>query len=89
MINHCSKNHDIYIGRPKSGRDWGFGNPFVIGVDGTRAEVIEKYRNWLEDKWIATCPNYHKYHWPKIEHFSQVRMSKIIGNINENPDLLT
>lgn len=29
----------IYIGR---GSEWG--NPFVIGKDGTRAQVIEKYR---------------------------------------------
>lgn len=32
----------VYIGR---GSDWG--NPFEIGKDGDRAEVIEKYRNWL------------------------------------------
>ena len=24
-----------------------FGNPFMIGRDGNRAEVIEKYRRWL------------------------------------------
>jgi len=24
-----------------------FGNPFVIGPDGGRAEVVEKYRQWL------------------------------------------
>jgi hypothetical protein len=24
-----------------------FGNPFRIGPDGTRAQVIEKYREWL------------------------------------------
>lgn len=32
----------VYIGRGSS-----FGNPFVIGVDGTRDEVIEKYRFYL------------------------------------------
>ena len=26
-----------------------FGNPFVIGKDGDRAEVIERYRRWLWD----------------------------------------
>jgi hypothetical protein len=30
-----------YIGRPDI-----FGNPFVIGRDGTRAEVIAKYAKW-------------------------------------------
>lgn len=32
----------VYIGRPSK-----WGNPFVIGKDGTRAEVIEKYRRYL------------------------------------------
>ncbi len=37
----------VYIGR---GSPWG--NPFVIGRDGTRAEVIAQY-----DAWIATQPH--------------------------------
>ncbi len=32
----------IYVGRPSK-----WGNPFAIGKDGTRAEVIEKYREWV------------------------------------------
>ncbi len=32
----------VYIGRPGP-----WGNPFVIGEHGDRAEVIEKYRVWL------------------------------------------
>jgi hypothetical protein len=32
----------VYVGRPSA-----LGNPFVIGKDGDRAEVIEKYRQWL------------------------------------------
>ncbi|PIW12451.1 MAG: hypothetical protein COW35_01440, partial [Candidatus Infernicultor aquiphilus] len=35
-------NYDVYIGRPSK-----WGNPFTIGKDGTRSEVIEKYRIWL------------------------------------------
>jgi hypothetical protein len=31
-----------YIGRPSP-----LGNPYVIGRDGTRDEVITKYRDWL------------------------------------------
>jgi hypothetical protein len=27
-----------------------WGNPFVIGRDGTRSEVIEKYRQWIIGK---------------------------------------
>lgn len=33
---------DVYIGRPGP-----WGNPFSIGRDGSRAEVIEKYRRWI------------------------------------------
>jgi hypothetical protein len=32
----------LYIGRPSK-----WGNPFVIGRDGSRDEVIAKYRAWL------------------------------------------
>jgi hypothetical protein len=32
----------IYVGRPTK-----WGNPFVIGRDGTREQVVEKYRGWL------------------------------------------
>lgn len=34
--------YDIYIGR---GSIWG--NPFIIGKDGNREEVIEKYEEYL------------------------------------------
>ena len=33
----------IYVGRPSK-----WGNPFKIGRDGNRKEVIEKYRRWIE-----------------------------------------
>ncbi|CAF0719509.1 unnamed protein product [Rotaria sordida] len=43
QVVHCKKsNYDVYIGRPS---DWG--NPFVIGKDGDRADVIRKYRSWI------------------------------------------
>lgn len=32
----------INIGRPGP-----FGNPFRVGADGTRVEVVEKFRQWL------------------------------------------
>lgn len=34
-----------YIGRPSL-----LGNPFIIGRDGTRNQVIEKYKSWLLNK---------------------------------------
>lgn len=43
MVVHCKKEpYDVYIGRPSK-----WGNPFVIGRDGTREEVIEKYRHYI------------------------------------------
>lgn len=33
----------IYVGRPSK-----WGNPYAIGRDGTREEVIARYRIWLE-----------------------------------------
>ena len=35
----------VYIGRPSK-----WGNPFVIGKDGNRNEVVDKYRKWLMDR---------------------------------------
>ena len=42
-VVHCKKEpYDIYIGRPSK-----WGNPYMLGRDGTREEVIQKYREWL------------------------------------------
>lgn len=38
VVNIRADKYDVYIGR---GSKWG--NPFKIGIDGTREEVIEKY----------------------------------------------
>lgn len=44
-VVHCNKEEfDVYIGR---GRGSAWGNPFRIGNDGDRGEVIEMYKNWL------------------------------------------
>lgn len=45
-VVHCKKEkYDTYIGR---GSIWG--NPFKIGEDGSRSQVIEKYMNYLLTK---------------------------------------
>ena len=42
-VVHCKKEpYDVYIGR---GSKWG--NPFVLGKDGNREEVIDKYEEYL------------------------------------------
>jgi len=42
-VVHCKQEpYDVYIGR---GSKWG--NPFVMGRDGDRDEVITKYERWI------------------------------------------
>ena len=42
VVHVITDVHTVYIGR---GSMWG--NPFKIGRDGTREEVIEKYRDYI------------------------------------------
>ena len=45
-VVHCKKSaFDVYIGRPSK-----WGNPFVIGKDGNRGEVVRKYTAWAEQQ---------------------------------------
>jgi hypothetical protein len=56
-VVHCKREaFDVYIGRPGK-----WGNPFVIGKDGTRAEVITKYEAWLlrQPALMADLPELH------------------------------
>jgi hypothetical protein len=42
-VVHCKRApYEVYIGRPSK-----WGNPFEIGKNGTRQQVIEKYRAWI------------------------------------------
>lgn len=46
LVVHCKRNrYDVYIGRPSK-----WGNPFEIGKDGSREEVIQQYEEWLLDQ---------------------------------------
>ncbi len=46
LVVHCKHDrHDVYIGRPSKS-----GNPFEIGRDGGRAEVLARYERWLTDQ---------------------------------------
>jgi hypothetical protein len=42
VVHHRKVKFDVFIGRPSK-----WGNPFKIGKDGTREEVISKYREWI------------------------------------------
>lgn len=41
-VKFVDLGNTVYVGRPTK-----FGNPFRIGPDGTREEVIEKFRAWF------------------------------------------
>lgn len=47
VVNRRFEKFDVYIGRPTK-----WGNPFIMGQDGDRDEVIKKY-----EQWIWTQPN--------------------------------
>lgn len=53
VVHHKRSAFDIYIGRPGP-----WGNPFEIGRDGSRVEVIEKYRAWIvkQDDLLTRLP---------------------------------
>lgn len=45
-VVHCKREpFDVFVARPSK-----WGNPFVVGKDGTRDEVIAKYEAWLDDR---------------------------------------
>lgn len=43
VVNKRKERYDVYIGRPSK-----WGNPFVVGIDGTREQVVAKYRDWIQ-----------------------------------------
>lgn len=45
VVNRHAENFDVYIGRGTP-----YGNPYIIGKDGTREEVIEKYKTYFYKK---------------------------------------
>ena len=49
VVNIKTENYDVYIGR---GSDWG--NPYAIGIDGDRDEVIRKYQYDFERGYLKS-----------------------------------
>ena len=39
LNKHTTKENGVYVGRPTK-----WGNPFIVGGDGTREEVVAKYK---------------------------------------------
>lgn len=53
-VVHVKKEfYDVYVGRPSK-----WGNPYIIGEHGTRAEVLTKYREYLmsNEELLAQLP---------------------------------
>jgi len=42
VVNIRKDSYDVFIGRPSK-----WGNPFIIGKDGNRNDVIQKYKEWI------------------------------------------
>lgn len=45
VVHLKKEQYDVLIARPSK-----WGNPFAIGKDGTRKEVIEKYEQWIRSQ---------------------------------------
>ena len=43
VLNKRNSSKGVYIGRPSK-----WGNPFVIGADGSRADVVRKFEEYLK-----------------------------------------
>lgn len=42
VVNCKKEKCQVYIGRPGK-----WGNPFIIGIHGSREDVIDMYRKWI------------------------------------------
>ena len=60
-----------YIGRPSP-----LGNPFMIGRDGSRPEVIAKYREWLHPQLDESKPS------PVLNEMNRLTDLHEAGNLN-------
>lgn len=45
VVNLRKEKYDVYIGRPSK-----FGNPYIIGKDGAREDVLRKYGIYFYNK---------------------------------------
>ena len=51
VVNVKLESCDVYVGRTCAGFvDEGWGNPFKVGVMGSRDECIKKYKTWLWER---------------------------------------
>ena len=69
-VNFRKEKYDVYIG-------WGskWGNPFIIGKDGNRKQVIEKHEEWLLG--IISAPNNESV--PSLKEAMKELLGKKLG----------
>jgi hypothetical protein len=64
--------YDVFIGRPSK-----WGNPFSIGMDGNRQEVLEMYERWLNGE--IEAPKHHHWYVPPTKEEILTLKGKILG----------
>lgn len=50
LVVHKREDHDVYLGRPSK-----WGNPFHLGIHGTRKEVCDLHIQWING--LVKAPN--------------------------------
>jgi hypothetical protein len=70
-VTHVKKDFDVYIGREMPGhRGSVFSNPFKIGADGSRGEVIASYKAYLDKRLLLE---------PRLQEELQLLKGKRLG----------
>ena len=72
IVNVSCEAYDVFIGRPSR-----WGNPFSIGIDGNRKEVIEKYERWLNGE--IEAPKHHHWYIPPTKEEILTLRGKTLG----------
>jgi len=73
VVNLKNELFDVYIGRGPDEDFPSFGNPFKIGEDGTREEVVKKFEEWLRGK----IPLYEKQRTFILENMWRLKGKKL------------
>ncbi len=70
VVNLREESYEVYIGRKRDGSSK-YGNPYVMGIDGTRDEVIKKYRD-------SVCRKLDSEEWT-LQEMRDDLQGKILG----------
>lgn len=65
----------IYVGRPSR-----WGNPFVVGRDGTRAECVERYKMLLAGYLCISESAEHVAEQERVLRYARKNISKLRGH---------